>query len=312
MDSLIDFALKREYERLQKLGDRLNDVNKLIDWNLFKPIVSELFDNKSEKGGRPNIDEIVMVKMLLLQAWYGLSDQELERQVADRISFRKFLGFPSDVPDYTTVWYFRERLAKMGKDKDIWSELQRQLESKGLSIKKGVIQDATFISSDPGQNASKPRGEGAKTRRSKDGNWAKRNRKNEFGFKLHSLMDLEDGLIRRFEVTSANVHDNNIDLSQKGEVVYRDKGYFGTTPKGYDGTMKRAVRGRKLSRAENHRNKRIMRKRKKVERHYAVIKRVFKSGHMLVTTLPRVQVKMMFVCFSFNLYQLQTLSKTMA
>ena len=128
MDSLIDFALKREYERLEKLGDRLNEVNKLIDWKLFKPIISELFDNKSEKGGRPNIDEIVMVKMLLLQAWYGLSDQELERQVADRISFRKFLGFPSDVPDYTTVWYFRERLAKTGKDKEIWTELQRQLE----------------------------------------------------------------------------------------------------------------------------------------------------------------------------------------
>ena len=77
------------------------------------------------------------------------------------------------------------------------------------------------------------------------GSWAKRNRKNEFGFKLHSLMDLEDGLIRRFEATPANVHDNNIDLSEKGEVVYRDKGYFGTTPKGYDGTMKRAVQRQK-------------------------------------------------------------------
>ncbi|MEA1992890.1 MAG: IS5/IS1182 family transposase, partial [Euryarchaeota archaeon] len=45
--------------------------------------------------------------------------------------------------------------------------------------------------------------------------------------------------------------------------------------------------------------------------HYAVIKKVFKTGHVLVTTLRRVQVKMTFVCLSFNLYQLLTLQKQM-
>jgi len=89
--------------------------------------VGELYDNRSERGGRPNVDEVVMVKLLVLQQWHGLSDPELERQVTDRISFRKFLGFPETIPDYTTVWQFRERLSETGKDRAIWAELQRQL-----------------------------------------------------------------------------------------------------------------------------------------------------------------------------------------
>ena len=65
-----------------------------------------MYDNNTGQGGRPNNDEIVMIKMLVLQSWYSLSDPELERQVNDRISFRKFLGFPERIPDRTMVWAF--------------------------------------------------------------------------------------------------------------------------------------------------------------------------------------------------------------
>jgi len=63
----------------------------------------------------------------------------------------KFLGFPKDIPDFTTVWYFRERLAKTGKDQALWAELQRQLDARGLKVRQGVVQDATFITADPRQ-----------------------------------------------------------------------------------------------------------------------------------------------------------------
>ena len=62
-----------------------------------------MYDNHTEQGGRPNNDEIVMMKMLVLQSWHGLSDPELERQANDRISFHKFLGFPKRIPDRSTV-----------------------------------------------------------------------------------------------------------------------------------------------------------------------------------------------------------------
>ena len=95
----------------------------LIDWEAFRPTIAGLYDNKTEKGGRPNVDEEVMVKLLVLQEWYGLSDPELERQANDRLSFRRFLGFPGEIPDATTVWLFRERLAETGKDRELWAEL---------------------------------------------------------------------------------------------------------------------------------------------------------------------------------------------
>lgn len=308
--SFIAFAFREEYEKVKLLGDKLNEIDSLINWESFRPIVKDMFDNKSEKGGRPNIDEVVMIKTLILQEWHGLSDPELERQITDRISFRKFLGFPETIPDFTTVWTFRERLSKKGKDKEIWKELQRQLDSKGLKVKKGVIQDATFITSDPGHaKADKPRGDEAKTRRSKDGTWVKKNSKSYFGYKFHSKEDVDYGLIRKIETTTASVHDSQIDLSEPGEVVYKDKGYFGASSKGYSATMRRSVRGHPIGIKDILRNKRISKKRAPGERPYAVIKNVFKSGHIMVTTLARAAVKTVFTAFGFNLYQLLTLKK---
>ena len=111
MDSFRSYLLRDLYRDIEKLGDRLAEVEPLIDWERFRPIIQCLYDNQGPQGGRPNIDTVLMVKMLVLQAWYGLSDPELERQAVDRISFRRFLGYPESIPDQTTVWSLREHLA---------------------------------------------------------------------------------------------------------------------------------------------------------------------------------------------------------
>lgn len=229
----------------------------------------------------------------------------------DRLSFMNFTGFPEDIPDFTTDYMvFRERLAKTGKDRAIWTELQRQLDAFGLKVKQGVAQDATFITTDPGHaKADKPRGEEAETRRSKDGTWAKKGSKSYFGYKLHTKLDTEHGLIRELETTTASIHDSQVDLSKKGEVAYRDRGYHGAVAKGYSATMKRGARDHPLGIMDKLRNLRISKKRAPVERHYAVIKRVFNAGHVLVTTVSRAHVKMIFTAVGFNLYQLCTLRK---
>ena len=309
MNTFKAYMLRKAYQRIQKLGDKLAKIEPLIDWEAFRPIITGLYHNQGPQGGRPNIDPVVMMKMLVLQSWYGLSDPELERQVADRLSFQRFLGFPETLPDYSTVWQFRERLAESGRDRLIWEELQLQLDAKGLKVKKGVVQDATFITSDPGHaKADKPRGEMARTRRSREGSWTKKGSRSIYGFKLHSKSDVDRGLIRDLETTTASVHDSRVDLSKPGEVVYRDKGYFGVMPRGYDATMRRGVRGHPLGIRDKLRNKRINRKRAPGERPFAVIKRVFGSGHVLVTTVERVHVKMVFACLCFNLVQLGTLA----
>ncbi|MGA2162782.1 MAG: IS5 family transposase [Methanoregula sp.] len=306
MSGFGDYFLRQHYAMGAGLGDNLGEISGLIDWERFRPILSDMYRDTKEEGGRPHYDEILMVKMLVLQGWYGLSDYEAERQATDRISFRHFLGYPEKVPDRTTLWLFRERLTEKGKIHLIWEELQRQLDDQGYRIKRGTIQDATFITSDPGHApADKPRGDEAKTRRSRDGTWMKKGKKSEFGYKFHVLTDKENQFIRRFDTTTASVHDSQIDLSQKGETVYRDKGYFGTVPfASIDKTMHRAVRGRKLSEKDKRRNRAINRTRSLVERPFAVIKRVFHAGHVMVTTHLRAHAKNLVSCFCYNLFNL--------
>jgi len=309
MDSFDSYLLRKLYRETARDGDKLAEAEKQIDWERFRPIIKPMYTNDTPRGGRPNMDEVLMVKLLVLQAWYGLSDPELERQVNDRISFRHFLGYPERAPDYSTVWQFRERLAETGRDRLVWAELQRQLDAKGLKVRKGVVQDASFITADPGHaKADKPRGTEAKTRRSRDGSWTKKGSKSFFGFKLHAKMDLDHGLIRDLETTTASVHDSRVDLSEPGEVVYRDKGYQGVEPRGFNASMRRGARDHPLCIWDRLRNRRINRKRAPGERPFAVIKRVFGSGHVLVTSVQRVRVKMVFACLCFNLVQLGTLA----
>ncbi len=134
MKALTEFGPREEYKQLERLGDKLSEIESLIDWKPFRPIIKNMYNNKTEIGGRPNLDEIVMVKMLVLQQWHELSDPEIEKQATDGISFRKFLGFPKKIPGQSTVWAFRERLLETGKDVIIWEELQKQLDAKGLVV----------------------------------------------------------------------------------------------------------------------------------------------------------------------------------
>lgn len=183
-----------------------------------------------------------------------MSDLEVERQIADRLSFMEFLGYPDPFPDSRTIWLFRERMAKIEMDKIIWAELQRQLDAKGLKVNRGTIQDATFIEADPG-SSKKPRGEEAKTRRSRDGTWAKKGDETHFGYKLHQKNDIDYGLMREILTTTASLHDSQVDLSVEDEIVLRDRGYFGVEARGVDFTMKRRTTDKPLGDLDRERNR---------------------------------------------------------
>lgn len=286
----------------------MSQISDLIDWMPIRQRLDEMYHNKSEKGGRLNCDVILMFKILILQQWFGLNDLEVERQMADRISFMSFLGFPNPPPDSRTIWLFKERMAETGMDNVVWAELQRQLDAMGLRVKRGTMQDATFIEADHG-SSNKPRGDEAKTRRSKDGTWAKKGDETHFGYKFHQKTDIDYCLIREFATTTASLHDSQVDLSVEDEPVFRDRGYFGAKAKGIDFTMKRRTTEKPLEELDKERNRLISKVRSPGERPHAVIKRIFNSGRVLVTTVRRVSVKMMVTAFAFNLYQLCTLKK---
>ena len=118
-------------------------------------MIKSLFHNDTEKGGRPNFDEIVMIKAVFLQGLCNIVDEELEKGLYDRISFHNFLHYPEKMPDVRTLWALREQMSSTGTDRKIWSEIWKQLESHGIMIRKGVIQDASFITSDHGKHGRK-------------------------------------------------------------------------------------------------------------------------------------------------------------
>jgi len=165
MDTFKAYMLRKAYERYQKLGDRLAKIEPLIDWEAFRPIIQGLYHNqgpprRTPQHGRGGDGEAPRPLAVVRHLGPGAGEE-----AADRLSFRRFLGFPDSPPDYSTVWQFRERLAESGRDRLVWEELQRHLDERGLKVKKGVVQDASFITSDQGKHG-KPRGEEAKTRRS--------------------------------------------------------------------------------------------------------------------------------------------------
>lgn len=323
--SFNQFILKEQYKKVRGLGDRLALMKLQIDWNPFQSIVASVFYDNKETGGRPHTKEVIVVRTMLLQAWYGLSDQELEFQVHDRLSFRNFLDFPESIPDFTTLWKIRDRLKEAGVEQQIWDELQRQLDKRGYTVQKGVIQDASFIEADLGRKRYHHEKKAKKTGRTinyterqkshidADGSFSVKQGQVHYGYKVHSKCDVGSHLIRSYEVTTASLHDGEVDLVEQGDVAaYRDKGYFGKQLHASDvddKTMQRAVRGHKLNGGKLKRNKAISRIRAPGERPFGVMKRVFHGARTLVKTLARVSIKEMFKCFAYNLYQLVTLER---
>lgn len=323
--SFNQLILKEQYLKVRGLGDRLELMKEQIDWKPFRPIVASIFRDTKENGGRPHTNEILVVRTMLLQAWYSLSDEELEFQINDRLSFRNFLDFPETVPDFTTIWKIRDRLKEAGKEQKIWNALQHQLNKKGYAVKKGVIQDACFIEADFGRKRYHYQKKAEKTGEQinytqkqqrhidKDGTFSVKHGQVHFGYKNHIKLDVGHHLIRDYEVSTASLHDGEIDLVEVGDAkAYRDKGYFGKklNCRGVkDMTMKRATRGHPLPQKEKDRNKAISRIRAPGERPFSVMKRVFHGGRTFVKNIRRVSIKEMFKCFAFDLYQLVTLRR---
>jgi len=312
------FILQKQYDKIQGLGDRLFLMKKQIDWTPFIPIVKKIYNDDNIKGGRPHTDELIIIRSLLLQSWYGLSDPELEFACNDRLSFRNFLGFTEKIPDFSTIWSSRQRLKECGADVEIWVELQRQLDLKGYKVKEGVIQDATFIESELGKkryyNEKKIKQkkekieytEKQKQHMDQDATFSIKHNQVHYGYKSHIKVDIDHYLIRNYETTTASLHDGQVDLANPDEIVYRDRGYTGkkTIAKG-NASMKRG----KLSYKEKERNSRISKKRVPGERPFAVMKVVFNGLKTRVKNLARVDIKEMLKCFAFNLYQLVTLER---
>jgi IS5 family transposase len=179
---------------------------------------------KKSSAGRKPADAIVLFRMLVLQALHNLSDEQAEYQVRDRLSFSRFLrlGIEDGIPDATTLWLFREKLAKAGAVEKLFERFDGHLAARGYMARGGQMVDATIVPVPKQRNGGdendtlkagrtpadweqKP----AKLRqKDRDARWTKKHGKSLFGYKNHVNADARHKLIRRYEVTHAAVHDS--------------------------------------------------------------------------------------------------------
>jgi IS5 family transposase len=123
---------------------RLKGIAELLDWGAVERELTAVY---AAGEGRPAYRPLVMFKALLLQQWYQLSDPGLEEALVDRLSFRRFigLGLEEAVPDHSTLRRFRSHLAARGLGERLLEALNRQLEERGLMLKRGTLLDATVV-----------------------------------------------------------------------------------------------------------------------------------------------------------------------
>lgn len=142
------FDLQNRYARLSEAGDPLERLNAVIDWELFRPILARIdsTERKSAAGRKPTC-RVLMFKLLVLQRLHNLSDERLQYQVGDRLSFMRFLGLElaGNVPDARTVWAFRELLKEHELVEALFERLNQVLAGLGVELKSGQIIDATFV-----------------------------------------------------------------------------------------------------------------------------------------------------------------------
>jgi IS5 family transposase len=241
------FDHENRLAELSEMGDPLEIIDRVIRWKSFRPVIDKPFrkDRKSN-AGRPPYDYILMFKILLLQTMYGLSDEQTQFQILDRLTFKRFLGLgPEDaIPDQKTIWLFREIVTQAGTIKKLFDLFQRQLNEAGYSAQKGQIIDASFVEV-PRQRNTREENEQIKNgetpkewekhtaklnQKDVDARWTKKNDQTFFGYKNHVAIDAKHKLIREFETTSAEVHDSQVfedilDPSNTNASVYADSAY---------------------------------------------------------------------------------------
>ena len=205
----------------------LDRCQELIPWGELAASIGHLFPEQP-KGGRPFWPAVVMLKCVMLQKWYGLSDPQLEEQLRDRLSFRRFVGLSLDeaTPDETTAVTFRGRLREAGCASTLFDAAAASLGRRGLVLKEGTIVDATIVDAPQGRKVKEADGTERHTR---DGcaTYTKNHGTLRHGYKAHLATDTR-GLITDWVFDTARPHDSNhVDHLTREEsvAVYADSAY---------------------------------------------------------------------------------------
>jgi len=283
----------------------MEKMDKAINWSRVNSVLMSHYVVGTSSEGADAYPPLLLFRGLLLQKWFHInSDPELENQINDRLSFKKFLGlsFSKPSPDHSTFSRFRSRLSKEAMDQ-VNSEILRQFEQQGLTINEGIAIDARLV-----QSASKPisneqikqlkekkqtpegkldkNGKPLKFSRDLESDWTVKNDKPHYGLKEHTSVDINNGFILATTMSTASVHDTNYfqyctvysrHTSQPIKKAFADKAYFGEPNRDFlninnieDGIMRKDTTTAKLTSYEKERNKKISKFRYIVEQYFGL------------------------------------------
>jgi IS5 family transposase len=302
--SFADLAVSKSLEHNRSLKMMMS-IDKVVKWRDVEALLLEHYETGTSNEGADAYPALMLLKALLLQKWFRIpSDPELENQINDRISFKKFLGLPLDrpSPDHSTFSRFRSRLSEEAM-RELNSLVLQEFAKRGLSINEGIAVDARLVKS-----ASKPlskeglkelkekrsipegnldkNGNTLKCSRDAESDWTVRNEIPHYGLKEHASVDVKSGLVLATTMTPASVHDTNYlpyltlascHSEEPIKKVYADKGYYGEPNRSFlhlneieDGIMRKDTTRAKITKREIERNRKISKKRYIVEQYFGL------------------------------------------
>ena len=217
------FDYEFQMDKIKEHNPPLQRLNALIDWEMFRPLLEETFalPHRKSNAGRKPYDKIMMFKILILQRYYNLSDEQTEFQIKDRLSFQDFLGISlgDPVPDAKTLWHFKEVLKKKETAHKLFDRFTQMLKQQGIVAHEGTMVDASFVTV-PIQRNTRTQNEQIKnneipqafqdnphkhSQKDCDARWTKKNNQSVYGYKDHIRADQKTKLITRYTLTPASV-----------------------------------------------------------------------------------------------------------
>ncbi len=307
----------------------LAQINNLLDWDALQKLLEQHYPKGQSNTGRKAYSPLLLLKMSLLQTWYGLSDYAVEEQVNDTLSFMRFCGLKLEdpVPDHSVLSRFRTSLSKVKAWDLLLESINAQLAERGIILKQGAIIDASITPSN-----RKPKGKKVHALRPEsippvvalqqrgvdpEGAWVKKGGRLSYGYKRHYVTESSSGLVLSVETTSANAHESK-QLSQcvskarlpTGSRVYADKGYCSAANEKVlqgmclrSGIQQKATRSKALTQRQKQFNKLVGKVRYKIERVFGSIKSWFGDLRARYVGQIRVHGQHVLEAIAYNLYR---------
>jgi transposase, IS5 family len=341
MGQLSFFDSGKRLAAISAKGDPLEMIDRVVPFDSFRAEIEAAVltpsKRKKSSAGRKPIDVIVMFRMLVLQSLYNLSDEQVEYQVRDRLSFTRFLrlGIEDRIPDGTTLWLFREALSEAGLIEKLFERFGQHLEMKGYIARGGQMVDATIVPVPKQRNSRKENDEvkadktpaawaknpAKNQQKDKDARWTKKHGKSFYGYKNHVNADAKHKLIRQYKVTDASVHDSQtfdglLNKTNTSAEVYADSAYRSaeTEAKLKARGMRsrihyRAHRDHPLSKAQENANRQKSKVRARVE-HVFGAQQTAPGGRIVRTIgIARAKAKIGLQNLAYNIRRLVTLER---